>query len=79
MLDACVPARKLTSPRADVIFHANVLAENLTAPAVVITRQPEDFQSAVAELGQRGEGAEARARNDGLPLEPEVEEISIDH
>ena len=63
MLDARSPAGKLASPWPDVILHADIMAENFTTPAVVITRQPENIQSAVAEFQRLVE-----ARTVGLNL-----------
>jgi len=63
VLDLRSPSAELTGPRADVIFDADVVAQNVTAPAIMIARDPEDLESIVVQLGESREGAEARARN----------------
>jgi len=79
VLDFRSPSAELAGPRADVIFDADVVAQNVTAPAIVIARYPEDLESVVVQLGERRESAEACARNYGFPLEPEIEEITVDY
>ena len=61
-----------------MILDANIVAKDLIAPAVMIPGDPENRQSAVAKLGERRERAKAAARNDRLPLEPEIEEVAVD-
>ena len=51
MLDTSAPPGELTGPRTDVIFDADVVAENVPAPAVVIARYPKNLEAAVAQLG----------------------------
>src|SRR5688500_8519813 len=70
VLDAPPPARELAGPRSNMVVHADVLAKNLATPAVMIACEPEDLHSTVAQLRERCESAEARAGNDGSPLEP---------
>lgn len=79
VLDLRSPSTKLTCPRADVILDSDVVAQNVTAPAVVIPCDPENLESVVAQLGKCAECAEACARNHGFPLEPEIEEITVDY
>src|SRR6266550_3224406 len=79
VLDFRSPSAELTRPRPDMIFDADVVAQNVTAPAIMIARDPEDLQSLVVQLRKRGERAEACAWNYGFPLEPEIEEITVDH
>ena len=78
MLDSRAPARELTNPWTDVIGNSDIVTENITAPAVMVPGYPEDFEPAVAQLGERSQGAKAGTRDDCLPFKPEVEEIAID-
>ena len=50
VLDFRSPSAELAGPRADVIFDADVVAENVPAPAIVIARDPEDFESVVVQF-----------------------------
>src|SRR3954451_5449748 len=47
MLNAHVPAREVASPRAYDVVHADVLTEHLTAPAIMIARDPENIDARV--------------------------------
>jgi hypothetical protein len=78
MLDAYVPAPELSIPRFSEVFDTNIFAKNLTAPAVMISGDPENFNTTVSEIGKRRNGSKSCAWNDRLPLEPEVEKVSID-
>src|SRR5215210_3260961 len=73
-----MPAGDVTSPGTDVIIDADILAKNLASPAVVVSGQPENLHSTVAQVRQCSQRTEARAGNDRFPLEPEVEEIAVD-
>ena len=68
----------LSDPRTDVIVHADVVAEHVTTPAVVIARHPQYRDAGVHEIRERGEDSKRRPRDDGAPLEPELEEIAVD-
>src|SRR5688572_10514427 len=78
MVNAGVPPRERAAPFADMIFHSDVTTQDLVAPAVVITCNPENRHAALAKIGKGGKCAEAAAWNHRLPLEPEVEKIAID-
>ena len=78
VLDPHSPAGNRSFPRADDIADADVFAQHVAAPAVVVPGDPKDIHARIFEIGECRERAEAAARNHGLPLEPEVEEIAID-
>jgi len=61
-----------------VIVDADVATEDVVAPAVVISRDPQDRHAAFREIGQGCQRAKAVSRNDRLPFEPEVKKIAID-
>src|SRR5262245_11156236 len=67
VLDDGLPTRELSDPWADVIIHADVAAENVTAPAVMVASHPKDRNVRVHEIRERGEDSKRRSRDDGLP------------
>src|ERR1700750_495837 len=79
VLDDGLPTRELSDPRANVIVHADVAPEHVTTPAVVVARHPENGDAGVGEGRERGENAKRRPRDDGSPLEPELEQVAVDH
>ena len=78
VLYSCSPAGYLARPVADAVFRADVLTQNLAAPAIVVSGDPENRHPGVVQLRERGERPEAPAGNHGLPLEPEIEEVAVD-
>src|SRR5438105_1932961 len=79
VLDARAPARDVAGPMSDLIVRADVFAQNVAAPTVVIARDPEDRHSGIVQLRKGRESPKTPARDYRLPFEPEVEEISVDH
>jgi acyl-CoA thioester hydrolase len=78
VLDAHIPPGDLTVPWPDEIADADILTQHFATPAIVIARDPKDIHARILELGERGERAKTVARNHALPLEPEVEQVTID-
>ena len=78
MLDARLPAGDASLPGTHVVREPEVLAQDLTSPAVVIPRDPEHVHSGVAQVGQRDRGADSAPRHHRPPLEPEVEKVAVD-
>ena len=78
VLDAHVPAGYRAFPRSDEIVDADILPQHLTTPTIVIARDPEDIHARFLDFGECGERAETVAWNHALPLEPEVEQVTID-
>ena len=78
VLDAQSPAGNGALPRSDTVFDSHILAQDLSAPAIVIASDPEDVDAAITQLGEGGEGAKAATGYDRFPLEPEVEQITVD-
>jgi hypothetical protein len=79
VLHASAPSGNVARPGSETILDADVLLEYLASPAVMVAGNPEYFDPRVPEIGKSGERTKAGARNDRLPLEPEVEEISVDY
>src|SRR6476620_3823587 len=79
VVDGGLPTREPAGPRADVIVHADVAAEHVTSPAVMVARHPEDGNAGLHEVRERGEDAKRRPRDHGSPLDPELEEVAVDH
>lgn len=77
MLDPGVPTRDRAFPRANVVIDADIIAKYLAAPTVVIPGDHQYRRTRFPKLRERRENAEAPSRNDGSPLEPELEQISI--
>ena len=78
MLDARIPTGEFARPRPYVIIDANFTPENVAAPAIVISRDPEHRHSAVDDIGESAQNSERRTRNDRAPLEPELEQVAVD-
>jgi len=78
VLDDGFPARERSDPRPNVIVNADVVAEHVATPAVMVARYPEDWDVGLHEVGERGENSERRSRDDGSPLEPELEQVAVD-
>ena len=77
VLDARIPAGNRALPRRDNVRYADVLAKDLAAPAVVVSRDPQNLHSRIAELGQRRKRAKASTWDNSLPLEPEIEQVAV--
>ena len=79
MVNPRIPSGDVAAPRTDVIFDADVLAENLIAPAVMVAGNEEDWQSCIAQIRKRCKSTKAVSGYHRFPFEPEVEQISVDH
>ena len=79
MLHTCTPTPKGARPRADVIRDADVAREHVAAPAVVVARHHHHGEPGIAKVHQRSQHTHGAARYHGAPLEPELEEIAVDH
>ena len=79
VLDSGPPSRERAFPRTDAIINADVVAQHVATPAIVIARDHHDRGARLVQIGECGKNAEARAWNDGAPLEPELEEVAVDH
>ena len=69
----------VSAPRTEHVVDADVATKHVTAPAVVIAGDHHDLHACIDDIGQGGERSESSARNDGTPLEPELEQIAVDH
>ncbi|MEA2705376.1 MAG: hypothetical protein QOH22_164, partial [Gemmatimonadaceae bacterium] len=79
VLQSYLPAGDRALPRAIHIRDADIFAKYFSAPGIVIASDPENLDAGVLELSERSEGAKAPSRDHRLPLEPEVEQVAVDH
>ena len=78
VLDPRLPAGDIAEPGPDVIVDADVAAQHLAAPTIVVAGDPEHWDSRFDQISKRREHAKRRARDDEAPLEPELEQIAVD-
>jgi acyl-CoA thioester hydrolase len=79
MLEMHAPAGDVVDQRTELVVDADVFAQNVTTPAVVVAGDHSNRHAGVDDVGQRGQCAKAATRDDRAPLEPELEEIAVDH
>jgi len=77
VLDPNLPSSNRSLPRTNHVGDSDVIAQNLSAPAIVIARDPQYVDAGILEIGQSGQCAKAVSWNHRLPLEPEIEEVAI--
>src|SRR5918999_2255702 len=78
VLDVRTPACQRPGPGTNPILDANLSPQHLAAPAVVVPGEHHDAYARLAEIGESREYAERAPRDHVLPLEPEVEEVTVD-
>jgi hypothetical protein len=78
VFDSRIPAGDGAVPRSDNVVHTDIIAQNFTAPAIMVSRDPDNLESCVSELCEGRECAKAAAGNHRLPFEPEVEQVAVD-
>ena len=78
VFDVHAPRADLIAPRAEPIVDADVAAEHVAAPTVVVAGDHDDLHAGVDDVGKGGERSKSAARNDCTPFEPELEQITID-
>ena len=79
VIQSRTPAGNGSGPGTDVVRHPDVLREQVTAPAIVVAGNPHDGYAAVGESRQGRQHLEAGTWHHRAPLEPEVEEVAVDH
>jgi acyl-CoA thioester hydrolase len=79
VLDARVPSSDVAEPRAESVIDTDVLSQYVATPAIVIARDHRHGHTRVRDVGECGDGSKATTRNHGAPLEPELEQIAVDH
>ena len=79
VLDPRIPSREISSPGTHVVLDTYVLPQDVVPPAVVISGDKKNREPGIAKIGQCGKSAEAVAGDDRLPLEPEIEQVPVDH
>ena len=78
VFDVRAPTTDFALPWAEDVIHADVSAKDLTTPAIVVAGDHEHRNAGVDDVGECGKRPEAAPWDDGLPLEPEFEQIAID-
>src|SRR5207244_3361277 len=78
VLDPGIPSSDRPLPPVEPVVDADIFRQNVATPAIVIAGDHDHRNPGLAQIGEGGENAEARSRNDGLPLEPEFEQIAVD-
>src|SRR5215467_5340842 len=78
MFDASMPAGDVARPWAEPIVHADVVSENLATPTIVIASDHEDGNAGLGQISERRERAKAAPRDHRAPLEPELEQVTVD-
>jgi len=78
VIDGNLPPADHTAPAPDMIGHADVVPEHVTAPAIVVPGDPHDLHTRVGKISEGRENAKTGPRDHGFPFEPEVVEIAID-
>ncbi len=73
MLDARAPAGDVANPWAEPVVDANVLAQHVAAPTVMVAGDHRDGNAGVDDVRERGERSKTAAGNHRPPLEPELE------
>jgi hypothetical protein len=79
VLDVGSPSGQRARPRAQPVFDTDFAPQHLPAPAVVVPCQHHDTHARFSEIRERSEHAKRSPRNDVPPLEPEIEEVTVDH
>ena len=79
VLESYLPAGDRALPRTLHVRDADIVAKYFSTPGIVIAGDPQYFDARVLELRERRQRAKAPSRDDCLPLEPEVEQVAIDH
>jgi len=79
VLDVCAPRADRVAPRTEHIVDSDVATKHIAAPAVVVAGDHHDLHARIHDIGEGGKRSESSARNDGAPLEPELEQIAVDH
>ena len=79
VLDVRAPPAQRARPGTYAVIDADFPAEDVATPAVVVPGEHHDAYARLAEIGESREYAERAPRDHVLPLEPEVEEVTVDH
>jgi acyl-CoA thioester hydrolase len=78
MLDARMPSRNVAEPRAKPVVDADVFAQHLATPAVMVAGNHHHRHTSVGDVRKRGDRSKTATGNDRAPLEPELEQIPVD-
>ena len=78
VLYADLPPGDNPFPCADYIVDADIFTKDLASPTIMVASDPQNVDSCILEVGERGERTKAPAWNYRLPLEPEIEEVAVD-
>src|SRR5437016_2596997 len=78
MLDVRLPPGDVPSPWAESIIDARVFAQDVAAPAIMVAGDHHHGDSGLDEVGKGRHHSKPVARNDRTPLEPELEQVTVD-
>jgi acyl-CoA thioester hydrolase len=78
MLDARMPPGDVAEPRAKPVVDADVFAQHLATPTVMVAGDHHHGHAGVGDVRERGDRSKAAPGNDRAPLEPELEQIPVD-
>ncbi len=77
VLDMCAPSADDAVPRSRVVRQSDLVPEEVTTPPVVIAGDHQDVETGFPKVSERAQRSKVSAGNDGLPLEPEIEQIAV--
>ena len=77
MLDPRAPPAQASRPRPELEVDARLIAASPPQQSW-LPAEHHHGDPRVAQVHERREHADTRARHDGLPLEPELEQIAVD-
>jgi len=78
VIDPRAPPSNRAVPGAELVANSHVLRKKLASPAVMIAGDHKDIDAGVAEISEGCQRSEVVTRDDGSPLEPEIEKIAVD-
>jgi acyl-CoA thioester hydrolase len=78
VLDMRAPSGGAIDDRTESVVDPDVVAQHLATPAVMVAGDHRYGNARVDDVGERRERAEAPTRDHRSPLEPELEQITVD-
>jgi len=79
VLDVRMPTADVIDQRTEQVVDADVFAQDIPAPAVVVSRDQPDGNAGIDHVCERSQRAKSAAGNHRVPLEPKLEQIAVDH
>lgn len=78
VFDVRAPSRGCVDDRTESVVDSDVAPQHVAAPAVVVARDHGHRDPRVDHIRQCGERAKTASRNHRAPLEPELEQVTVD-